>query len=591
MVLNELTLLPFAIAALLGKPMVVLELTPLLPIPIDPFRRLCLWLMRRFKVAMVAQAYPDMADELAEYIPSRRGYYLPNEAWLMRHFDLERPDGVDEDELRAVRHETLNLFYQRIALIHMLARLDQHPETLDVWGVDGNVLAFFAHVHGRYRFRPRFIPTGGALINLMMALAIAAGTCLRIVRWVRLAPSAPEHKPLGADWVKGAGQPRHNGIVRELIDGDDDIVWVFRNRALAREGRADCDARHWCVIGDGQMSLGQAVSSALWAVARIARLWRRFRRLDCATGWRLFMLPARQLEWRALFNLYRFGHFWGRDDYNVQHMLRTWECRRVGTVSLGISHGIMSANIIEPMVRFTDFDIFYVFGMDIYNRYNSATWSPRMRVHPIGAWGMDRDQLARLADPRPADILVFATPHIDRPDYLAALFEIARAFPDRKLLLRFKPGWENSVHYPRYAEMLRQAPENFVVAEQDTYEVFLHASYAVGTLSTTTAEAIHYGLASFYLDMDEVTQFVHYRDYPAMRTTSAADVIARIRGIEDGSWIYPREEMAELIDLSGLVPFDIIRKDMGLAPKQPSWRMLPDGWPSGKPPMAKVKTS
>jgi hypothetical protein len=134
--------------------------------------------------------------------------------------------------------------------------------------------------------------------------------------------------------------------------------------------------------------------------------------------------------------------------------------------------------------------------------------------------------------------------------------------------------------------MLSAPPANLIIAEQDTYELFLHASYSVGTLSTTTAEAIQYGLASFYLDMDDVTRFVHYRDYPAMCLRSAAEVISRIRDIEEGRWSYPRQDMAELIDLSGQVPFDVIRSDMGLPPKQPGFRMLPTDWQAGQPPQA-----
>jgi hypothetical protein len=403
-VLNEITLPATLLAALAGTPPLVLEVSPLLPIPAGPFRRVSLWLMRRFGVRTVAEAYPDIARDLAEYLPSRQGYYLPNESWLMQQFGLECPDGMDENELRAVRHETLNLFYQRIALIYMLERLDDRSEGLEVWGVDAITLAFVAHIHGGYRFRTRMTALRGKPINLVLALMIAVVTCLRIARWVLRPRTEPEHKPVGADWVNGAGQPRHNRIVRELAESEDDIVWVFRSHALAKDGLENTKARHWCIIGDGWLAPGEAAGSALEAMASITRLWRRFGSLDCATAWRLFMLPLRRLEWRALFNRYRFRHFWGRDDYNVQHMLRTWECRRVGTVSLGISHGIMSANIIEPMVRFTDFDIFYVLGTDIYARYNKATWSPRMRVRPIGAWGMDRDQLARLADPRPPDV-------------------------------------------------------------------------------------------------------------------------------------------------------------------------------------------
>ena len=92
--------------------------------------------------------------------------------------------------------------------------------------------------------------------------------------------------------------------------------------------------------------------------------------------------------------------------------------------------------------------------------------------------------------------------------------------------------------------------------------------YVINESSTLTAEAIQFGLYSFVLDIDRRLKNLYYRHFPDICVGSAEQAVERIRAIEEGRWHYPRHRMGGLINMSGRIPWDEIRKDMGLDPRR-----------------------
>ena len=113
-----------------------------------------------------------------------------------------------------------------------------------------------------------------------------------------------------------------------------------------------------------------------------------------------------------------------------------------------------------------------------------------------------------------------------------------------------------------------------IETRQDSYELMLEGQYAISNDSTVIAEAIGYGQYCFMYDVylevapDDGHSSI-YRAYPEICVNSADAFERCIREIERGQWEYPREKLSDLIDLSGINPFDRIRTTIGLAPKAP----------------------
>src|SRR5581483_5631899 len=125
------------------------------------------------------------------------------------------------------------------------------------------------------------------------------------------------------------------------------------------------------------------------------------------------------------FAKYRFRHFWGRDEYNPEHMMRSVELRRIGGVSIGIMHGIPSICTVLHHIRHLDFDRFYVIGRDLYERVYRSTWPAAMQVRAIGSHGASRRMMRLLAETPARDISCFLSPCFHQDRIISAVAGIA----------------------------------------------------------------------------------------------------------------------------------------------------------------------
>ena len=80
-------------------------------------------------------------------------------------------------------------------------------------------------------------------------------------------------------------------------------------------------------------------------------------------------------------------------------------------------------------------------------------------------------------------------------------------------------------------------------------------------------ESLQLGMKAFTLDIPSVHKTNPFRKHPEMIITSATEFIERIELIENKSWVYPTASFQDLVDMSGIVFADRVRKDMGLIPK------------------------
>jgi hypothetical protein len=317
-----------------------------------------------------------------------------------------------------------------------------------------------------------------------------------------------------------------------------------------------------CTLNDGRFDPYSALKGIGKILCDGARLLRFFCTREPALYFQIAMLPYRRIILRALFNRFQPKYFWGRDDYNVEHILRRQELHNVGGISLGINHGFPSYTNLFPQWRYISFDRYYVFGRAVHDRIYKDTWAKDMAVIPIGSFYAATEDYDLIGIEKPKDIVVFCAVFTGNPQFVKIVRSLAKAFPNRTIWLQIKINYRSFQRATKFIEDCSRGLKNVVYTTEWPRALFSRASYAVSDASTTVIEALQFGLASFMADIHPDHEVCLYREFDGLCIKSARTLIERINNIENGSWKYSRESYGELIDLSGRPFTDIILEDI-----------------------------
>lgn len=498
---------------------------------------------------------------------------LKIEPWLDKFYRFADVDHWNSDYSRPVKQSvwlSVERFSNIVLAIDALRR-DGVWETAQFVGLNRDIVGMYEAYRG---VRPPGFwlrtPFPRWAFNLLQAVSLMMYVPIEAARHTRL------RAPLRDDFLLGstyAADPRLFKNLSDISDRRDQVCVVFPNADARRRAteRFDLSGFATCTITDGRLSPGRSLLAMAATVADIVRLTSKFADYRAVLFFQVIKLAVHRFRYRALFSTYRFRFFWGRDDHDPVHQIRSQELRRVDGVSLGINHGIPVSNLLEPGWRYIDFDIYYVFGRHLYERYYADTWPRHMKVNAIGSFGMSRNELREVKVSRTKDIVVFANPTLNNPLIVRTAQELALAFPDRTVFFKSKPPPKDSFFTDLFDE-LQPFPENLVFLNaglEVTYDLLKWCGYAIATISTVGAEAIFFGAKTFILDTQPRHYPLYYRDFPGLCFREPEHVIERIRRLEAGTTRYRWEDFAGLVDLSNRDPYDTIRADMGLAPKGP----------------------
>lgn len=489
-------------------------------------------------------------------------------------FGLDRAVAAAPRYAVALRHAAAKYVDEQLTIANAFHRLAaRRPrEVATVIGVD----PFAVEFHRQYfKAAPgvdvRTRPSCYLLANFGISIVVAAAVLRHVAARLTIDKPRRERFDLAYDFV---ADPISRLLVDEICDQSSSTLAVFRNRAIQRQFGATVP--RGCIASDGAFSAVQAWRTLADAAGDGLRLARVCRAWPPALFGAALKLVFHRVKVRGFLNKYDLRRFWSRDDYNAEHAVRTAELRDRGVRSYGINHGVPTPEIISPAWRYLDYDVYFVFGRYLYDHFYRETWSPRMTVRPVGSYRMTRAQLARLGRPRPRDVVYFPAEESDRETVLREVLKIARAFPDRAFYVKPKrlDGAERGRTYPGggpYCQATLGAdetvPPNMIETHRDAFELMLETSIALTGGSTVTLESIQFGLAVFLIDSLPQNKPFLYRLFPGLCYRRAEDVIDRIRALDAGVWRFPRETFGELVDLSGRVVFDVLREEMGFAPK------------------------
>jgi hypothetical protein len=399
---------------------------------------------------------------------------------------------------------------------------------------------------------------GGRAANALGALLVFAGMTVWLLARTRLAV-APERFRLAVDRVS----PIDLEVAKAASDPAE-VLMVERNAILAAQTSPELAHYRRMTRNDARVTLGVA----LRLIARMARelwaLWRDFGDLEAPLFGRFTSLIGKRALFAAFFRRFRPAFFWGRDDYTTDHVVRNQELRKIGAITLGVNHGLPINTYISQW-REIDFDVYYAYGRHLYDSFYRDSWPGHMNVKSVGNIQLTPERRARLKGERTKDIAIYAIVTLRFEALLDTAKTIAERFTDRRVHVRMK-GRRGSYYMDRYARWLtEEAPANVVNnVDADPYDLMLRTSYAVTPGSTAGAEALQFGAAAFYLDLDPELRFFYYRNFPDLIVRSAEDIIRRIENIETGAESYNPAAHRDLIAVSAPDFYATFRRDIGL---------------------------
>jgi len=566
--IDEFSLIPFVIQSLVGRPPLVIEISPYLP-PLKGMMEAVAGFIDKHFSARRHRSGQTLLESLRKspHKWKTTDIFLRCEKACNKAYAFDELDAESFRLAYPYKNVSVNYSQRHLRIVDWLQRLAaafpaEHflyqtncPRQFEIFTSLSQVPDNIS-----FEFKARwFLP-----FNVLMAFAVCFIGYLRIFRWAAFRPPAAKSVFLGFDAIT---DPRLLTTLSELSEAPDATLGVFRNKLHWNHGKDWFGPYPVCPLLDGVLSIGQSVSQLKKITAECFRLARRFGRQDPRHTFLVLKFPLVELTYFALMEKYHFQNFFGRDDYNVEHIFRTWEIRKRGGRSLGINHGTPYYPIIDPVWRYLDFDLYFVFGSDLYEKYYQAGWPPSMRIVNIGSFGMTRERFFESQKTRPEknDIGVFLKLFDDdmEPEWAIDIARaLAEAFPDKTVYLKPKYSGATDINRDLLDRFLGSAPSNIVVATNDAYEVLSRVRYCVSSPSTIVFEAINLGVVSLCYDIYPETTPLHFRDYPDLCYQDPEAIIARIQSVENGSWDYPRESFSGLIDISGSYSYDRIKASM-----------------------------
>lgn len=566
---NEISIFKFWWLVLRRADVYLLAVDPLFP-PLQPLLDRLTRVGRAGAVPRVVSLFPEI-DRIRgnnHQLVYLYNIFAETEAWQRVRFAFNSAGHSLPDYATAYKHVTCNyLSFRQITMLLLRACAEQGQTlSIRIHGLLDDVRAgaeAYAGLEMRDMAPPMALPW--PLLNFVVAL----GTMLYGVAWVTSRTRVrvqTENVFFAADWV---GDVRDARIYREVAEGGPVLI-VKRSRAIRSPEEAGVTTWRSAWMHDGRFAPMQALAAIAMILRDGWRLFTAFKTLETPHFYSVAVLPYRRAVLRGFFNRFKCRNFWGRDDYNVEHVLRRQEIHRIGGRSLGINHGSPTMAIRQPMWAYVDFDCYYVFGRAIYEDYCHTTWAKDMDVVPVGTFGASREDYAAMAAltaqaPR-RDIAVMASVFTGNEKIVAITRALATSFPQRRIWLQIKPLFATGPRAERFiADCTRDLP-NVVFTADPMFKLFSRVDYIFSDPSTVVIEAIQFGLYAWAMDVEPTHRALIYRDYPGLCLSAGAEAVARVKEIENGQ-PYPRRQYGRLVDLSGRTIFDVIRENVGLPAK------------------------
>ncbi|CAA7614524.1 hypothetical protein [Magnetospirillum sp. SS-4] len=539
-ILDEITAFGLIRRVRRGETPRILMTDPLLPPLKRVLDRIEAWALARGARRLIDD-YPEHAQEWAYPTLIFADDVLATiEPWQARHFDFDAASADRRHGFALKLLATMFMFRRYMAAF----LLNKH-----VAATGARVVGASPELVGLARawFGPdalsgiatRAVPN--RLLNLA-ALALGLGAALALVA-AKLRPSVTTRSVFvmadhNDDWRDVA--------LYQAFRRNGEVMVVMRNAEVAERAAERFGDWPRCLPGDGAFNPWQALEAAAVAVRDCGGLWLRRGGLAPGLYWEMALLPFRRLRIRALFNRCQPDIFWARDDYNVEHVLRRQELRRVGAAQWGLNHAVQGITILMPQLRWVSMDHYFTIG-SAFHRHFKGSWDVA-GLHAIGSFAFTEADFRRPTRTS-SDILFMARFAIGNPEFVRAVRLAAERFPDRTILLQVKSGYPHDTLTPGFIENCRQGLANVVHVTDPVYDLVARADMIVSDPSTIIAEAIQLGTPTLMIDVIPGQKTSIFREFPGLCADSAEAVAERLGAWADGRETFERERFAALVNL------------------------------------------
>lgn len=550
----------------------LLGINPIFPPSHGILQRIARRLLRAGWLRDIESLDPHAADFQARMpLFPCKGWYARSEGIFVGQAGLATKLRPDSSFDRAVCKQAVNFGAEQLQVmqfIHEMTRKSPHLQ-MTLLGCP----PLMEKVHKVLREpsdRTEFVPSRPPrrLINAALTLMAVARAVGHVIRYTEIRPAPRRKILLAIDAIDNLDR-----LVPAVNDILDDVgrqgLYVFRNRQSFEALKEGLQPYPLSPYPDGQFGPRECLSAGLRALTGAAQLYIRFSALNPRLFLQVVKLCAVRASFEGLLNKYDIANFLARDEYNAEHIIRSQELRRRGAVSMGLVNGVNVFGV-DSVFRYCDHDITYVFSPGPFLRHNGDNWRQPLDVRQIGALGLTRAEIREMTQQeKPRDIVCFAKTYCDGEYFLDQAFKIGRTFPERNVFISLKKSATRLGGGPTFFDYMKNAPPNVTLVDAPSFQLIKRCRYVLSGESSIISEAINLGSFAFFLDTYPADEIYIYRDYPNLSYSDGNDIARRIEAIENGSWRYPREEFADLADLSGWLSFDVIRRDIGLPPIDP----------------------
>ncbi len=572
--LNELTILPFMVRCLFGLNTSVLAVEPLFPPFTAPINSLASWAFRTGRAYDLINIFPELVGVREAYSQIHLyDVFGKIESWQNQRFRFSEVEKIIPAYALAYKHITVRDLVRRYLSIVLLdkAFTRYKDDDIKIRGLlESTIEAYTAYTGKQPPASLQVIsPTFFPCINLALTLCIGVYSLAWVAIRIRPFKIKVQKAVLAGDYL---ADPRDNQIYDFAAKAGPVILFPRIQTGSDKEIKLFSRYRPYKTT-DGRFLIRTALDTFNFLLRDVAVLFTNFNSLEPRHFFQMIALPYRRAVLRGLFEKFKPEYFWGRDDYNVEHILRHQELQRIGKRSIGIKHGHSTYSDVAPSWRYISFDQYFVFGKMCYTTYK-ATWAKSMEVIPVGTFGAKPDDYKMISINRPKDLLVLSGVFTREPKLVKFVRGLAAAFPDRTIWLQLKSTYRSLESGKDFIRQCTQDRKNIKHTSEPIFELFKRATYAFSDPSTVVLEAIQFGLNSFMIDICDWHEVCQLRNFDGLCVSSAEEAIERIKSLELGKSAPARGSYGDLINLSGRPFIDIIADSLDLPVKCPQLNVI-----------------
>ncbi len=500
----------------------------------------------------------DYEDDIFPYKDSGDFQRLTNvfgecEEWMEKEFTMHAFSGEYALACKHIISNRTYALYQKAYDIHYLSSILTLPPQ------DKADRSFLEYRFG-ITMRVNWLEN---IFKYIFNFCLLMGSLIQCLLWVfmhiRLSPK--QQMFLGVDYNGGS---RDMKFWEHLNADKTKTLVVVRDKHTLKEFRHLLGEHHTILDTEGAFDIGTAIKYWVRSVLDSFYLFIKYAYLPPDYYRQICFLPSKRIKYKALFNKYPCKFFWGRDDYNYQHILRSQEIRKIGGLSIGCNHGIQSIISVAFQLRYLDFDYYYMHGLGQYRTVYHKYWPSWMKARGVGSMFSNPEQHTVIRNTAGTDIAIIIAPSFHQDTIFETVISLAQAFPD--LVFWISTKWKHrtgGTFGGKYQALIQMGLANVKESKEDVYDLLPRCKYLFSESSTLLAESVYFDRITLCYDpYPNVFRFLYYRRFPEVIFNDVQLLAGRIKDTIDKPVYYSDPSLDELIHKDSMHPWDIIKNDM-----------------------------